>query len=164
MQVWPPKLLEVVGAFLVKHIPWGSRARCTEWTPFYKGADKGPSTPQQTRSSHRHIHERTSRAPSRLQPISSLHHLPLLHLHLGKPPRKTCNRYFLSDNTISIEEPRVTNSGLSQGKFMRRLQVTRPLNARARDARSAGGSATPVRPTGGGGGDSEGGVIGAGQG
>lgn len=45
---------------------------------------------------------------------------------------------------------------------MRRLQVTRPLNACARDARSAGGSATPVRATGGGGGDSEGGVIGAG--
>ena len=44
---------------------------------------------------------------------------------------------------------------------MRRLQVTRPLNASARDARSAGGSATPVRATGGGGGDSEGGVIGA---
>lgn len=70
-------------------------------------------------------------------------------------------RYFLSDNTISIEEPRITNSGLSQGKFMRRLQVTRPLNACARDARSAGGSATPVRATGGDGGDSEGGVIGA---
>lgn len=69
-------------------------------------------------------------------------------------------RYFLSDNTISIEEPRVTNSGLSQGKFMRRLQVMRPLNACARDARSVGGSATPVRATGGGDRDGEGGVIG----
>lgn len=64
----------------------------------------------------------------------------------------------MSDSTISIEEPRITNSGLTQGKFMRRLQVTRPLNACARDARSAGGSATPVRATGGGG--SEGGVMG----
>lgn len=72
-------------------------------------------------------------------------------------------RYFLSDNTISIEEPRITNSGLTQGKFMRRLQVTRPLNASSRDARSAGGSATPVRATGGGG-EGEGGVIGAHEG
>lgn len=77
-------------------------------------------------------------------------------------PKQHANRYFLSDSTISIEEPRITNSGLSQGKFMRRLQVTRPLNACARDARSAGGSTTPVRATGGGGADGEGGVIGAG--
>lgn len=43
-------------------------------------------------------------------------------------------RYFLADNTISIEEPRITNSGLTQGKFMRRLQVARPLNSRLRDS------------------------------
>ncbi|CAM9320788.1 unnamed protein product [Scytosiphon promiscuus] len=77
--------------------------------------------------------------------------------------RKFSIMYFLSDNTISIEEPRITNSGLTQGKFMRRLQVTRPLNACSRDARSAGGSATPVRATGGGG-EGEGGVIGGGGG
>ncbi|CAM9435122.1 unnamed protein product, partial [Sphacelaria rigidula] len=37
--------------------------------------------------------------------------------------RKFSIMYFLADNTISIEEPRITNSGLTQGKFMRRLQA-----------------------------------------
>ncbi|CAN0432572.1 unnamed protein product [Ectocarpus sp. 12 AP-2014] len=76
--------------------------------------------------------------------------------------RKFSIMYFLSDSTISIEEPRITNSGLTQGKFMRRLQVTRPLNSCARDARSAGGNASPVRATGGGG--NEGGVMGGSSG
>lgn len=46
---------------------------------------------------------------------------------------------------------------------MRRLQVSRPLNASKRDPLLAGGSANPVRATGGGGGsagDGGGGVIG----
>lgn len=59
------------------------------------------------------------------------------------------SRYFLADNTISIEEPRITNSGLTQGKFMRRLQVARPLNAGARDAYTAGGTPYPKRAPGG---------------
>ncbi|CAN0570570.1 unnamed protein product, partial [Laminaria digitata] len=45
--------------------------------------------------------------------------------------------YFLSDSTISIEEPRITNSGLTQGKFMRRLQVSRGGNG--------GGNSRPRR-------------------
>lgn len=47
---------------------------------------------------------------------------------------------------------------------MRRLQVTRPLNACARDARSVGGSTSPTRATGGGEGEGEGGVVGGGKG
>jgi DUF1126 PH-like domain len=34
--------------------------------------------------------------------------------------------YYLADETMSIEEPRVHNSGLTQGKFMRRTRVERP--------------------------------------
>ena len=49
---------------------------------------------------------------------------------------------------------------------MRRLQVSRPLNASKRDPLVVGGSPTPVRATGGGGagGEGEGGVIGGGRG
>lgn len=42
---------------------------------------------------------------------------------------------------------------------MRRLQVTRPLNARARSARSVGGSASPNRAIGGGNAEAEGGIM-----
>ncbi|KAG5186943.1 ef-hand domain-containing protein [Tribonema minus] len=34
--------------------------------------------------------------------------------------------YHLSDETMAIEEPRVQNSGLTQGKFMKRTKVERP--------------------------------------
>ena len=39
--------------------------------------------------------------------------------------RKLVIMYFLEDHTIMISEPRETNSGVPQGKFLKRRQVLR---------------------------------------
>jgi len=45
--------------------------------------------------------------------------------------RKVKLSYFLEDNTIEIIEPKVHNSGLFQGKQMRRHQVQKPITAQS---------------------------------
>ncbi|CAN0350927.1 unnamed protein product [Discosporangium mesarthrocarpum] len=59
--------------------------------------------------------------------------------------RKFSIMYFLSDGSISIEEPREMNSGLTQGKFMRRTQVERPPNSAPLIAPSHGSKSKPPR-------------------
>ncbi|CAM9119179.1 unnamed protein product [Chrysoparadoxa australica] len=40
--------------------------------------------------------------------------------------RKFVLQYFVADDTICLEEPRIVNSGLTQGKFMKRAKVAKP--------------------------------------
>jgi len=44
----------------------------------------------------------------------------------GYRVRQCLITYYFSDSSICIDEPRTKNSGLPQGRFMRRLAVKRP--------------------------------------